>query len=143
MDSGCRNVDFGFSCRDNIRTADIYRVSAVRLAAAGVPMNKVKLFLWAQAFTDKVPETLSRTVFELIGTAVGLSNLRGVRRLRKNCRRIAPLSSGPGQRLRSARIMRSYLRYYHGALRLPALTAGQIRAFHAVVAAGKRCGRKL
>ncbi|WP_052046890.1 phosphatidylinositol mannoside acyltransferase [Arcanobacterium sp. S3PF19] len=91
-------------------------------------MNKVKLFLWAQAFTDKVPETLSRTVFELIGTAAGLSNLRGVRRLRKNCRRIAPLSSGPGQRLRSARIMRSYLRYYHGSLRLPALTAGQIRA---------------
>ncbi|MDO5025681.1 MAG: phosphatidylinositol mannoside acyltransferase [Trueperella sp.] len=85
----------------------------------------VKLFRVAIFVVGVLPEALGRAIFDLIGTAVGLSNIKGVRQLRTNYHRIVPLS-GWAARRRSARAMRSYFRYYYEAFRLPALTPAQI-----------------
>lgn len=87
----------------------------------------VRLFQVAIRVVGILPEAVGRAIFALIGTVVGLSNIKGVRQLRANYYRIAPLT-GWAARCRSARAMRSYMRYYYEAFRLPQLTTSQIQA---------------
>ncbi len=91
-------------------------------------MDVLKLFSAADCFVRIVPEPISRFIFESIGWLAGFSNMRGAIQLRKNLQRLVPLKSGFTQRLRSARAMRSYMRYYHEAFMLPYLTPEQIQA---------------
>ncbi|WP_124054893.1 phosphatidylinositol mannoside acyltransferase [Arcanobacterium ihumii] len=91
-------------------------------------MDVFKLFSLADGFVKHTPDSVSRRVFETVGFAVGLSNNAGVRQLRKNYQRITPLSNKWSQRVRSARAMRSYMRYYQEVFRLKYLNPEQILA---------------
>lgn len=87
-------------------------------------MDIMRLFSLAQATVDRLPERVGRALFDVVGTGVGLSNSGGVRQLRANQARFTSKKS----RLASARAMRSYMRYYYEAFRLPSLSQEQIRA---------------
>ena len=87
-------------------------------------MNIVRLFSLAQATVNRLPEGLGRALFNVVGTSVGLSGSAGVRQLRVNQARF----TGKKSRRASARAMRSYMRYYYEAFRLPSLSEEQIRA---------------
>lgn len=87
-------------------------------------MDIVRLFSRAQATVNCLPERIGRMLFDVVGTSVGLSDSVGARQLRANQARF----TGKRSRIRSARAMRSYMRYYYEAFRLPSLSAEQIRA---------------
>lgn len=87
-----------------------------------------KLYKTAIHAAGVLPEPLLRAVFNVIGTVAGASNMQGVAQLRANLERIAPTSSPWEARKRSMRAMRSYMRYYYEAFRLPSLTEDNIRA---------------
>lgn len=92
-------------------------------------MNVVTVFRLASAMVDKLPEKAGRAVFDVLGTALGLSGTAGVRQLRANQARVLDRTDGPVRaRLRSAEAMRSYMRYYYEVFRLPSLTWDQIQA---------------
>lgn len=107
-------------------------------------MNIATVISLAQKAVDVLPERAGRAVFDAAGIAAGLSNLEGVRQLRANQKRVlaAPLADGFADarapkscpvgairdRLRSVAAMRSYMRYYYEALRLPSLSRAQIEA---------------
>ena len=92
-------------------------------------MNIVTVFRLASAVVDKLPEKAGRAIFDMLGTALGLSGIAGVRQLRANQSRILDRPDGRVRaRRRSAQAMRSYMRYYYEAFRLPSLTPEQIRA---------------
>lgn len=111
-------------------------------------MNIVTVFRLAQAVVNRIPEPMGRALFDVVGIAAGLSNTAGVKQLRLNLERVASpqgqvcngqSSGGDGgsracpvalvrRRLLSVRAMRSYMRYYYEAFRLPALTWEQIEA---------------
>lgn len=118
----------------------------------GVCMNIVKVFAGATKLVGAVPEPFGRAVFSAVGTAVGLSNSSGAVQLRKNLQRVTPLSGSWAQRRRSAKAMRSYLRYYYEMFRLPALSPEQITArvtiendhqLRAIFGAGQSCSGAL
>ncbi|MFC5370049.1 phosphatidylinositol mannoside acyltransferase [Arcanobacterium bovis] len=91
-------------------------------------MDILRLVSLCDRFVAKVPDGVSRRVFEAVGFVVGLSNTGGVRQLRKNQQRIVTLDSKLAQRWRSAQAMRSYMRYYQEVFRLKYLSPEQIRA---------------
>lgn len=77
----------------------------------------------------RLPEPLGRRVFRRIADRAWRRRGAGVRRLEANLSRVA----GPGAeeaelRALSREGMRSYLRYYYEAFRLPAMSRGQITA---------------
>ncbi|MBR6459116.1 MAG: phosphatidylinositol mannoside acyltransferase, partial [Actinomycetaceae bacterium] len=87
-------------------------------------MDIVRLFSLAQATVNRLPESCGRALFDVVGTSVGLSSSGGARQLRANQARF----TGKKSRRASARAMRSYMRYYYEAFRLPSLSEEQIRA---------------
>lgn len=87
-------------------------------------MDIVRLFSLAQATVNRLPESLGRALFDVVGTCVGLSNTKGAKQLRANQARF----TGTQSRAHSARAMRSYMRYYYEAFRLRSLSEEQIRA---------------
>lgn len=87
-----------------------------------------KLFNVAIKAAGALPEPLLRGVFNAIGTVAGASNITGVKQLRANLERVVPSSSAWEARKRSMRAMRSYMRYYYEAFRLPSLSEENIRA---------------
>lgn len=87
-------------------------------------MDIVRLFSLSQATVNRLPERFGRALFDVVGTCVGLSNTRGAKQLRANQARF----TGTHSRAHSARAMRSYMRYYYEAFRLPSLSAEQICA---------------
>ena len=87
-------------------------------------MDIVRLFSLAQATVNRLPESCGRALFDVVGTSVGLSSSGGARQLRANQARF----TGKKSRCASARAMRSYMRYYYEAFRLPSLSEEQIHA---------------
>lgn len=85
-------------------------------------MDAYSLFTKAERFVAKAPEPIGRAVFDCIGTAAALANIKGVRQLKKNYGRIDPDLSG--LKLRGAAIagMRNYMRYYYEMFRAPTFT---------------------
>lgn len=91
-------------------------------------MNVVKVFAAAQKTVDVLPESLGRAIFAVVGTCAGLLPLHGTRQLRKNQARLRPgMTRAQALRL-SSRAMRSYMRYYYEAFRLPHLSSERILA---------------
>ncbi|AWE42482.1 MULTISPECIES: phosphatidylinositol mannoside acyltransferase [unclassified Actinobaculum] len=91
-------------------------------------MNPVRMFAFAQAAVNRLPEAAGRGLFNVIGTVVGLSNQGGVRQLRRNQARLQPGMNRWQARRLSARAMRSYMRYYYEVFRLGKLNEKQILA---------------
>lgn len=91
-------------------------------------MVSARTFEFASKAVGVLPESVGRTAFELVGAVAGWMPISGVSQLRKNQARIAPAGSWLAVRRRSSQAMRSYMRYYYEAFRLPTLTKEQIRA---------------
>ena len=91
-------------------------------------MDAVRLFRFADAAVGALPEALGRAVFDAVGTVAGTLPSAGVRRLRANQARIRPGMTPRQSRALARRAMRSYMRYYYEALRLPRMSREQIRA---------------
>ena len=91
-------------------------------------MDAVRLFRFADAAVGVLPEALGRAVFDAVGTVAGTLPSAGVRRLRANQARIRPGMTPRQSRALARRAMRSYMRYYYEALRLPRMGREQIRA---------------
>ena len=91
-------------------------------------MDAVRLFRFADAAVRALPEAVGRAVFDAVGTVAGAFPSAGVRRLRANEARIRPGMTPRQSRALARRAMRSYMRYYYEALRLPRKSREQIRA---------------
>lgn len=80
-------------------------------------MDAYTLFTKAEAFVAKAPEPVGRAIFDLVGVGAALANIKGVRQLKKNYRRIDP--DLRGLTLQGAAIagMRNYMRYYYEMFR--------------------------
>ncbi len=74
-----------------------------------------------------LPERLAYRVFDVIADAVWLGQGHGVRRLQRNLRRASPDLDEKGLRRLSRAGMRSYLRYWCDAFRLPDWDADRLR----------------
>ncbi|BDZ43464.1 lipid A biosynthesis lauroyl acyltransferase [Paraoerskovia sediminicola] len=88
--------------------------------------GKAFAFAWRNAY--RVPEPLLRGVFRLVADVTWARHGSGVRRLEKNLGRVRPELDERALRALSRAAMRSYMRYYKEAFKLPALTADQIAA---------------
>ncbi len=91
-------------------------------------MNPVRIFRMAQAIVDRLPEPVGRGLFNVAGSLAGLSNIKGVRQLRRNQARLRPGMSWLTSRRLSAKAMRSYMRYYYETFRMSSLSQEQILA---------------
>lgn len=89
-------------------------------------MDAYRLFEAARAFVEKAPEPVGRAVFDVVGVAAALANIKGVRQLKRNYVRIDPSLSGA--RLQGAAItgMRNYMRYYYEMFRAPSMPDEQL-----------------
>lgn len=90
-------------------------------------MDTFKLFQKATVFVEKAPEPLGRFIFDVVGVSSALANVKGVKQLKKNYKRIDPDLSG--LKLTGAAVvgMRNYMRYYYEMFRTPAMTPDQVR----------------
>ena len=84
-------------------------------------MDAYSLFKKAEKFVALAPEPVGRALFDVIGTATALANIKGVKQLKINYQRIDPTLSG--FKLQGAAItgMRNYMRYYYEMFRTPAI----------------------
>lgn len=79
------------------------------------------------AAVGRVPETAGRRTFDRIADHAWRHRVGGVRRLEANLRRVAGPDASPAQiRALSKAAMRSYLRYWYEAFRLPAMSEQDI-----------------
>ncbi|MCF2706583.1 phosphatidylinositol mannoside acyltransferase [Arcanobacterium haemolyticum] len=91
-------------------------------------MDQVKLFARAQKLVDFLPESCGRGMFNLVGTVAGALPTKRTKQLLKNQARLRP-GMGKAEAFWLANAaMRSYMRYYYEAFRLPSLTKEQILA---------------
>ncbi|HXA62197.1 MAG TPA: phosphatidylinositol mannoside acyltransferase [Streptosporangiaceae bacterium] len=74
----------------------------------------------------KLPESFSRTVFDRIADRVWRKRGKGVLQLEKNLSRVVPGLSEPELRQLSRKGMRSYLRYWLEAFRLPEMSRERV-----------------
>ncbi|USR80155.1 phosphatidylinositol mannoside acyltransferase [Arcanobacterium pinnipediorum] len=91
-------------------------------------MEPQRVFSLIDFAAHYLPESVARSIFSAVGSVAGWSNLDGVRQLRANYQRVAPLPRTFAQRRRSAQAMRHYMRYYYEAFRLAHLTDEQVAA---------------
>ena len=91
-------------------------------------MDVVRLFRFAHHAVGFLPEALGRAVFDAVGTVLGTFPNGGVRQLRANQARVRPGMTSKDARVLARRAMRSYMRYYFEALRLPHMSRQQILA---------------
>jgi KDO2-lipid IV(A) lauroyltransferase len=77
------------------------------------------LYAGAWALVRRLPERVAYGVFDLVADAVWWRRIPAVRRLESNLRRARPGMSGDELRALSRAGMRSYLRYWCDAFRLP------------------------
>lgn len=94
-------------------------------------MDVYALFKRAEAFVAKAPEPVGRGLFDAVGVAAALANIKGVKQLKKNYRRIDPGLSG--LKLTGAAIagMRNYMRYYYEMFRATQMSGEELN--HRVV----------
>jgi KDO2-lipid IV(A) lauroyltransferase len=81
----------------------------------------------------RMPEPVARRTFDLFADQAWLRHGPSVRQLERNLRRVAPDTSTGAVRELSRASMRSYLRYWREAFRLPDLSREQIVATHLCV----------
>ncbi len=91
-------------------------------------MDAVRIFQLSRATVDRLPEPAGRALFNAVGTLAGLSDIKGVRQLRRNQARLRPGMSWLAARALSARAMRSHMRYYYETFRMSRLSQEQILA---------------
>lgn len=85
------------------------------------------LYALGWAAVRRMPEPAAREVFMLIADRTWRQRGRGVRQLEKNLRRVAGEEISDGElRALSRRCLRSYLRYWMEAFRLPAMSRERI-----------------
>lgn len=85
-----------------------------------------RLLLLATRVVPRLPGWLSAAAFRTAADLATLARLQGVRRLEDNLRRAAPWAQGRAMRRLVRDAMRSYLRYYEEALRLPSVGPEQL-----------------
>jgi phosphatidylinositol dimannoside acyltransferase len=81
----------------------------------------------------RLPEPVARTTFDLFADQAWLRHGPSVRQLERNLQRVVPTDSEHELRELSRAGMRSYLRYWREAFRLPNLTPEEIVGTHACV----------
>lgn len=92
----------------------------------GFQVDTFTLFQKATTFVEKAPEPIGRLLFDAVGVGSALANIKGVKQLKKNYRRIDPDLTG--LKLTGAAVtgMRNYMRYYYEMFRTPAWTDVQL-----------------
>jgi KDO2-lipid IV(A) lauroyltransferase len=111
------------------------------LTVSPLPLDRIAgvAFGLAWSATRYVPERPAGRVFETIADQVWRQRGAGVVRLEANLRRAAPDADDDAVRQLSRQALRSYVRYWHEAFRLPALSPG--RVVDGVVTSGERALR--
>ncbi|HLS49020.1 MAG TPA: phosphatidylinositol mannoside acyltransferase [Actinomycetaceae bacterium] len=85
-----------------------------------------RAFVLGARLVPRLPGWLSAAVFRLVADVCSLTGLGGVRQLERNLSRAAPWARGRRLRRLTRDGMRSYMRYYQEALRLPAETPARL-----------------
>lgn len=105
--------------------ADVGRRVAVGVrAGAGAAVDAAYGLGWA--LTRRVPEPAAQAGFARIGDQVWRRHGAGVRRLKSNLRRACPDADDADLEALSRRAMRSYMRYWCEAFRLPEWSADEV-----------------
>ncbi len=86
------------------------------------------LLLTAARVVPRLPTWLSAAIFAGVADVATLTGIAGVKQLRANIARAVPDASDSELRRLTRRGMRSYMRYYEEALRLPSVSAAQLAA---------------
>jgi len=89
-------------------------------------IDPARAFLFAARTVPRLPAWLSAATFRVIADLCTLIRIPGVNQLQRNLSRAAPWATGRRLRRLTRDGMRSYLRYYEEALRLPRATSAQL-----------------